>query len=114
MTTKKNPKDDTLSIEEIILTAGRSNNASVQDALKKLEFLIRLSHSEEEIDRWKAEQPSYNIRIGLPVNDHKRHAYYEYIRLNVKGDMASLLANQYEVSGRLKTGKENIFYMGSL
>lgn len=100
---------DELSIEQLMHIALHSDSKAVQKALKKLEFVIRLSHSEEEINNLSRQIPSYNVRIGIPSNTS-----YDYLRFEIHANALDVQWNNYYLTGRLRKSKENIFYMGSL
>ena len=87
--------------------AMRSDSAAVAETFKKLEFLIRLSHTEEQIQEWCAQVTTYNIRIGVPAKNT-----YEYVNLVLRGDSLEIMHNGFEVIGTIRENRENIFYLG--
>lgn len=101
---------DELSIEQLMYIALHSDSEAVQKAVKKLEFLIRLSHTEEEINHLSKMLPYYKVRIGVPTDSNT----YDYLRFEIQGNNIDVLWDDYNVVGRLQKSKENIFYMGPL
>lgn len=106
-------QDEELTYEQVLKVAYNSSSRSVRDALKKLEFIIKLKHTQEEIDQLIGKVPSYDIRIGLPELS-EAGATYRYVTLDVTGRFIRVCYDQQEIAGNLSTNKENIFYMGSL
>jgi hypothetical protein len=106
-----NLTEDTLSYEELLAIAMNSGSTSIQEAFKKLEFLIRLSHNAEEIEAFRRFVPVYKVRIGLPKEMGKAGQTYEYVTMDIQGTIVDVTYNRNAVCGRLKAHKENIFYL---
>lgn len=101
--------NDALSVEQLLYIALHSDHKLVQEAFKKLEFIIRLAHTEDEITGFSKKLPLYEMRVSIPAKDT-----YETVKIQVQGNMAELHYEDYGVVGRLHTNKETIFYLGSL
>lgn len=107
------PVEDELSIDELITIGMHSDSKTVQEAFKRLEFVIKLAHTTEELNTFNRQVPAYRVRIGIPVHT-KNERTYQYLNLTVQGNKLSVEHERYEVCGSLKKAKENIFYMGSI
>lgn len=99
--------EDTLTIEEILWAASNSDSKAVQDALQKLEMVIRLAHPEDTLREMMQARPEYRLRVGLP----SEKSGYEYLRIAFVGAAVDISLGNWTCFTRLNTHTENIVYI---
>lgn len=83
-----------LSAEEIIAAALRSEKKAVKQALEKLEFTLRMSHSQEDLIEL-TDLPIYHLRLGHKVKGDE----YVYTVFRWSGDTFAIFTNTNDANG---------------
>jgi len=78
-----NDTEDNLSIEELISLLSAKEDEELQKHLQKLEFLVRLRYTEEEIEALKNLRPRYPVSVSIPIDKAENRVY---IDLQICGD----------------------------
>jgi len=107
-----------LTIEELIhLLIQSSGNEEISAQLAKLEFLIRLRFSEEEIEALRKKRPTYTVTVGMPIDEWENRVYLD---LSICGDMvdvayfsedANMLDPVWQAFGKMHTDQQTKFYV---
>lgn len=100
---------ENLTIEELLWAAANSNSKSVKDALQKLEMVVRLAHSEEQIHEMMRARPEYRLRIGIP--SEKGPYKYQYLRIAFVGNAVDIAYEDWGCFTKLSTHTENLLYI---
>jgi hypothetical protein len=107
MSTKE--KTESLTVEEIIWAAANSDSKGVQDALQKLEMMVRLAHPDDTLREMMKARPEYKLRLGIPTKIGPFG--YEYLRVGFVGNAVDLSLGDWTCFVTLNTHTENVVYI---